>query len=92
MHPETIRFYERSGLLPPPPRSAAGHRQFPPAAVEQLLLIKKLRQLGFSLAEIRRLLAQRSTSAPLAAELERQLADLDHRLSELRDLLATTDY
>lgn len=56
---ETIRYYERQGLLPAPPRTAAGYRVFPPEAARRLRFIKRAQELGFSLNEIGELLALR---------------------------------
>lgn len=61
VHPETIRFYERNGLLALAPRSAKGYRLFPVAAVARLSLIRQARSLGFTLAEVRTLLALNDT-------------------------------
>ena len=54
---ETIRFYERQGLLPRPPRTVSGYRTFPPEAVRQVRFIKRAQDLGFSLREVRGLLS-----------------------------------
>ena len=54
---ETIRYYERRGLLPKPPRRESGYRQFPLEAVRRIRFIKRAQNLGFSLREISRLLA-----------------------------------
>ncbi len=54
---ETIRYYEREGLLPHPPRTAGGHRSFSEDHLKRLTFIRRSRELGFSLAEIRVLLA-----------------------------------
>lgn len=54
---ETVRFYERRGLLEDPPRSASGYREYPPEALERLRFIRRAKGLGFSLAEIEELLA-----------------------------------
>jgi MerR family mercuric resistance operon transcriptional regulator len=54
---ETIRYYERRGLLPEPPRRESGYRQFPLEAVQRIRFIKRAQNLGFSLKEISRLLA-----------------------------------
>ncbi len=54
--PETVRFYERAGLLPKPPRSAGGYRQYPPATAERLEFIRHARFLGLGLADIQALL------------------------------------
>src|SRR6266851_3668123 len=56
---ETIRYYEREGLLPRPPRTRSGYRIFPNDAARRLRFIKRAKELGFSLKEIRELLALR---------------------------------
>ena len=56
---ETIRFYERKGLLEEPPRRASGYRQYPEAAVARVRFIRRAKDLGFSLREIDELLALR---------------------------------
>ncbi len=53
---ETIRYYERAGLLPEPPRSAGGHRSYRPNHLKRLTFIRRCRELGFTLGEIRDLL------------------------------------
>ena len=54
---ETIRFYEKKGLLVEPSRTASGYRQYSQADFKRLVFIKSAKQLGFSLAEIKELLA-----------------------------------
>jgi DNA-binding transcriptional MerR regulator len=56
VHPETLRYYERRGLLREPPRTAGGYRNYPGAAVAVLQLIKRAQELGFTLDEIEELL------------------------------------
>ena len=58
---ETVRYYERRGLLPKPPRIASGYRMFPPEAKRRLRFIKRAQDLGFSLKEIPELLALRTS-------------------------------
>lgn len=53
---ETVRYYEKIGLLPPPPRSGGGHRLYPEEHLRRLIFIRRGRELGFSLDEIRNLL------------------------------------
>jgi len=53
---ETIRYYERIGLVPPPPRTAGGHRLYAGGHLERLSFIRRSRELGFTLDEIRDLL------------------------------------
>ncbi len=94
---ETIRYYERRGLLPPPPRAGNGYRRYPPDAVGQLRFIRRAKTLGFTLAEIQELLSLRRTGEDRAAvkQLARdRLADLDARLADLqrmRNALADLD-
>ena len=54
---ETIRYYEREGLLPHPPRTAGGHRSFSEDHLKRLTFIRRCRELGFSMREVRDLLA-----------------------------------
>jgi MerR family mercuric resistance operon transcriptional regulator len=57
---DTIRFYERNGLIPDPPRRDSGYRDYPEETVFRLQFIKNAKDLGFSLAEIRELLGLRT--------------------------------
>lgn len=54
---ETVRFYERIGLMPPPARTAAGHRAYEQIHLKRLSFIRRSRELGFSIEDIRALLA-----------------------------------
>ncbi|MFD1735028.1 MerR family transcriptional regulator [Bacillus salitolerans] len=54
---ETIKYYEKRGLLPTPERDHSGYRLFSESAVEDLLLIKKAQEIGFTLNEIEHILA-----------------------------------
>src|SRR6516225_4799045 len=77
---ETVRFYERQGLLPRPPRSASGYRLFPADAPRRLKFIKRVQELGFSLRKIRELLAlrvsPRTDSTEIKSERNRRLLTL----------------
>ena len=53
---ETIRYYEKIALLPPPPRTEGGHRLYPEGHLRRLVFIRRSRELGFTLDEIRNLL------------------------------------
>lgn len=55
-HIETIRYYERIGLLPRPPRSEGGHRLFGEGHLKRLLFVRRSRELGFTLDQVRELL------------------------------------
>ena len=85
---ETIRFYERRGLVPDPPRRPSGYRQYPEATVHRLRFIRRAKELGFSLGEIRELLTLRAESreacAKVRGQIDGKLRDLDERLRDLR--------
>ena len=87
VHLDTVRYYERRGLLPLPPRTPAGYRQYPPDTVRRVAFIKRAQALGFSLQEIDGLLALRATSDHSCTTVERQarsaIARLDQQLDEL---------
>src|SRR6266699_6379053 len=61
---KTIRFYEQAGLMPAPPRTPAGYRDYPPAALDRLAFIANAQVAGFTLAEIRSVLAVRDSGDP----------------------------
>ncbi len=82
---ETIRFYERSGLLAPPPRTAGGHRVYGSAAAQRLNFIRRARELGFTLAQVRELLALADERGATCAEVERLARD---HLAEVRGRIA----
>lgn len=88
---ETIRFYEREGLLEAPPRTASGYRRYAPDAVSRLGFIRRAKQLGFSLGEIRELLSLASADgdrAEVKALAEHKLAEIEQRIEELRRMRA----
>ena len=84
---ETIRYYERIGLMPPPERTPNGYREYSEADVEQLRFISRGRGLGFSLQEIRSLLRLAQAPGISCSEVD-QLArkHLDDILVRLKDL------
>jgi MerR family mercuric resistance operon transcriptional regulator len=57
---ETVRYYERRKLLPEPPRSESGYRSYPPDALRRLRFIRRAKEVGFTLGEIRELLELRT--------------------------------
>jgi MerR family transcriptional regulator, copper efflux regulator len=95
---ETIRFYERRGLLPEPPRTRSGYRQYSPADLWRLQFISRAKQLGFTLAEISNLVGREDggsaedillmarTKLEALEDRERALADTISRLERLVDL------
>ena len=84
---QTIRYYEREGLLPKPPRLASGYRTFPEAAVRRVRFIKRAQELGFSLAEIRDLLSLRGDGGASAQDMralaKAKIADIEQKISAL---------
>ena len=70
---ETLRFYEKEGLLSPPPRTASGYRQFAESAIERLEFVRRAKSLGFSLAEIRELLVLQEGNAQSCVEVRDRL-------------------
>ena len=87
---DTVRYYERARLLPPASRTASGYRTYPAAVVDRLRFIRRAKDLGFSLDEIRDLLDlsdQRGTGVAAIREIAaRRLADVETRLAELSRL------
>ena len=84
---ETIRYYERRGLLSKPARTAAGYRQFAPEAARRLRFIKRAQELGFSLDEIRELLAlgtqPRQNRASIRVRAQEKIEDIDRKIAAL---------
>ena len=83
---DTVRFYEREGLLPQPARRASGYRQYTAATVQRLRFIRRAKELGFSLDEVAQLLKlDDGTHCHEAAELAAlRLADVRARLADLK--------
>jgi DNA-binding transcriptional MerR regulator len=85
---ETLRFYEKSGLLDKPGRTYSGYRMFSADVLDRLAFIKKAQMLGFSLQEIKQLIDDaRSGQSPCAEVREivrRRLDELDERMREMR--------
>jgi MerR family copper efflux transcriptional regulator len=85
---DTIRYYEREGLLPEPRRRASGYRDYDAGAITQLRFIRRAKGLGFSLGDIRELLTlsqdREQGVAGVKARAEGRLADVEHRIRELR--------
>ncbi|MBG0796811.1 helix-turn-helix domain-containing protein [Methylocystis sp. L43] len=84
---ETVRYYERIELMPPPARTASGHRAYEQAHVRRLAFIRRARELGFSIEQIRALLALAEPSRASCAEV-REIArtHLDDVRAKLADL------
>ena len=99
---QTLRYYERRGLLAEPPRSPAGYREYPPTAVQVLRFVKRAQELGFTLTEVEELLeladggpdscdAARALAEGHIADLDRKIADLRQMRTSLASLVATCE-
>ena len=86
----TIRYYERRGLVRRPPRTRAGYRQYPEEEVARDRFVKRAQELGFSLEEIRELLALRvrdgEACGAVEARARAKLAQVEAKLRELEAL------
>lgn len=99
---DTLRFYERRGLLPRPQRMSNNYRAYPPEAVARVLWIRKVLAAGFTVDELARILAERDRGgvpcrkvrdlgAAKLEELEERIRELQASRDNLRELLADWD-
>ena len=99
---DTLRFYERRGLLPSPERTANNYRAYPPEAVALVLWIRKVLAAGFTVEELARILAERDRGgvpcrtvrdlgAAKLAELEERIRELTASRDHLREILEDWD-
>ena len=90
---ETVRFYERRGLLPRPPRPDSGFRQYTPDAMSRITFIRRAKQLGFSLREIKELLSLRTQAGANCGSVKRcaeaKAAEIDAKIADLRRMRKT---
>jgi Cu(I)-responsive transcriptional regulator len=86
----TIRYYEKIGLLPEPSRTAANYRSYDESHRNRLTFIRRCRQLGFTLDQVRDLLRLASDSRQACDDVDRltaaHLAEIEQKLSDLRSL------
>ena len=87
---ETVRFYERQGLLEEPARKQSGYRQYPKDVVARLRFIKRAKELGFSLKEIKELLTLHVDPDTTCAEVKRRaevkIADVEQKIDALQQI------
>ncbi len=84
---DTVRFYERRGLLPEPDRTASGYRIYAPDTIDRLNFIRRAKDLGFSLEEISTLLDLQESGgskAEVRKITERKLANINARIDDLK--------
>lgn len=90
---ETIRFYHREGLLERPEKPSQGHRVYGPDALRSLRFIRKAKDLGFTLAEIRDMLAlfqgEGATCGDVAGRARSKLAEVRAKIVELQEIEAS---
>jgi DNA-binding transcriptional MerR regulator len=88
--PDTLRHYEKKGVLPTPPRTANGYRRYPETAVRRVQIIQRALAIGFTLDELARVMAERDAGrAPcrkVYALVTSRLAALEERLVRLLEL------
>ncbi|WP_254452777.1 MerR family transcriptional regulator [Roseicella sp. DB1501] len=93
---ETIRFYERSGLVPQPPKpEGAGVRLYPASTVEQVRFIKEAQELGFSLREAQDLLKLRANPSAECSDVRSlaaaKLDEINRKIQRLQNIGATLE-
>ena len=90
---ETVRFYQRSGLIPEPPRRGTAHRRYSPDAVARIRFIRGAQNLGFSLKEIEDLMALRiepgASKSEVKAQAELKVAEIERKMRDLQRMRDT---
>lgn len=93
---ETVRFYERQGLIEPPPRTESNYRIYPQQDVARLRFIKRAKALGFSLNEIKELLSLRhdptATKADIKRRTEAKVEDIRQKIGDLGRMLEALEH
>ncbi len=86
---ETIRYYQRIGLIDEPEKPLSGFRVYPDSAIERIHFIQRAQMLGFSLAEIKHLLELEDGDCAQTRELaEQKLALINHKIEDLQTMAA----
>ncbi|MGH8661823.1 MAG: heavy metal-responsive transcriptional regulator [Burkholderiales bacterium] len=84
---DTVRYYEREGLIEKPARSVSGYRHYRPDVIARLRFIRQAKELGFTLSEIRELLtlkvAPGKSCADVKSRAEAKIADIEQRVARL---------
>lgn len=85
---ETIRFYERKGIIDKPPRTDSGYRQYPIETIDRIRFIKLAKELGFTLKDISELLelkiSNKSSCGPVKRKAETKLTEIESKISDLQ--------
>ena len=92
---ETVRYYERQGLIPEPPRRASGYRQYDTGFVKRIRFIKRAQTLGFSLKEIVELLELRiepnTACDDVRLQAEQKIIDIEQKIETLQRMKQVLD-
>lgn len=87
---ETIRFYERNGLIPEPPRRPSGYREYPESIVEQIKFIRRAKELGFTLKEIKELMTIKvdchTTPEDIREKTKDKIKDIEEKIKTLTQM------
>ena len=88
VHVETVRYYQRRGLLDEPPKPHSGHRRYPPAVLQRIAFIRKAQSFGFSLAEIQSLMRYSDGRSWRETRqiAEKKLGSLNLHIAQLRKM------
>ena len=90
--PDTLRYYERKGVLPTPHRTQAGYRVYPAESVERIGFVRNALRFGFTVKQMASFMASRESGRPPCREVRatagRMLAEMDRQITELREARA----
>ena len=89
---ETIRFYEKQGLIGEPQRSSAGYRQYSATAIKRLYFIQRAKEVGFTLKDIKELLSLRTQPGVSCEDIKHRavvkMTDIEQKITELKRMHA----
>ncbi len=87
---QTLRYYERIGLVPRPPRTASRYRRYPEETINRIRFIRQAHALGFSLTEVRELLSMRASTKARCADVSRKaemkMEDIEEKIQSLQEM------
>ena len=86
VHPNTIRFYEETGLIPEAHRNSAGYRRYDQADLDRLAFIRRARRLNISLNDIREILGDAASSRYVTRPIDKRISDIDAKIEVLNQL------
>ncbi len=90
VNPETVRYYERQGLVSPAARTESGYRIYQQESVRRIRFIKRAQELGFSLHEIKELLSLRvdsdATASDVRVRAQAKLVSIEEKIQHLQDI------